>query len=257
MSSETVCPLRLAAALAACLALAGCTGNGTGLGLNLVSQDQLADMGRQDWQRLLATTPTSNNQSYQRRAEQVSMRLLRAAGLNAGEWEVRVFKDDQVNAFALPGQKIGVYEGLFNYAKTDAQLAAVIGHEIAHNLQGHAAERVSTQMATEAGTGILGAVLGASGIGGSDLIAAALGTGAQYGLILPYSRNQELEADRIGLLMMARAGYDPQAAIELWQNMKEAGAQPPTFLSTHPGTEDRIAALQKLMPEAKAAYKPS
>ena len=167
-----------------------------------------------------------------------------------------MFQGQEANAFALPGQKIGVYDGLFQYAKTDAQLAAVIGHEIAHNLEGHAAERVSTQMATEAGTSILGSVFGATGIGNSELIAAALGTGAQYGLLLPYSRNQELEADRAGLMMMARAGYDPQAAIELWQNMKQAGAQPPTFMSTHPGTADRIAALQKLLPEARAAYKP-
>lgn len=256
MPTMTVRPLCLAAALAGSLALAGCAGNSTGLGLNLVSQEQLVELGQQDWQRLIQSTPATTNASYQRRAEQISARLLRAASLDPAGWEVRVFKGQEANAFALPGQKIGVYEGLFQYVKTDAQLAAVIGHEIAHNLEGHAAERVSTQMATDAGTSILGAVAGASGVGGSEMIAAALGTGAQYGLLLPYSRNQELAADRAGLLMMARAGYDPQAAIELWQNMKQAGNEPPTFMSTHPGTTDRIAALQKLMPEAKAAYKP-
>ncbi|MBP2299209.1 M48 family metallopeptidase [Azospirillum picis] len=246
-----------AGAIAAAVALTGCAGDRTGLGLNLVSQEQLSDMGRQDWQRLLSTTKASTNADYQRRAEQVSMRLLRAAGLDAGAWEVRVFQGEEANAFALPGQKIGVYEGLFQYARTDAQLAAVIGHEIAHNLEGHAAERVSTQMASEAGAGLLGAALGAGGVAGSQEIAAALGTGAQYGLILPYSRNQELEADRIGLMMSARAGYDPRAAVELWQNMRQTGSQPPVFMSTHPGIDDRIGQLNRLMPEALAVYKPA
>ncbi|HYH21420.1 MAG TPA: M48 family metallopeptidase [Azospirillum sp.] len=254
MRNETIRSLRLAAMVAGCLALAGCGNGATGFGLNLVSQDQLADLGKQDWQRLVATTRPSDNPSYRRRAEQVSMRLLRAAGLDANQWEVRVFEGDQANAFALPGQKIGVYEGLFRYAENDAQLAAVIGHEIAHNLEAHAAERVSTQMASEAGAGILGAVLGAGGVPGGRQIAAALGTGAQYGLILPYSRNQELEADRIGLMLMARAGFDPREAIDLWTNMRQAGAQPPVFLSTHPGIDDRIGQLKRLMPEALDTY---
>lgn len=256
MPNERTRTLRLAAMMAGCLALAGCGGGATGLGLNLVSQEQLADLGKQDWQRLVSSTPATNNQSYQRRAEEVSARLLRAAGLDASKWEVRVFQREEANAFALPGQKIGVYEGLFRYARNDAQLAAVIGHEIAHNLDAHAAERVSTQMASEAGAGIVGAALGAGGVPGSQQIAAALGTGAQYGLILPYSRNQELEADRDGLMLMARAGYDPREAVALWGNMRQAGSEPPVFLSTHPGIDDRIGQLNRLMPEALKLYAP-
>lgn len=254
MPNESMRSLRFAAMMAGCLALVGCGGGATGLGLNLVSQEQLADLGRQDWQRLVSTTRPSGNPSYQRRAEEVSTRLLRAAGLESGQWEIRVFEGDDANAFALPGQKIGVYEGLFRYARTDAQLAAVIGHEIAHNLEAHAAERVSTQMASEAGAGIVGAALGAGGVPGGERIAAALGTGARYGLILPYSRNQELEADRVGLMMMARAGYDPREAVELWSNMRQAGSRQPVFLSTHPGIDDRIGQLNRLMPEALNAY---
>ena len=257
MSNETIRPLRIVAMMAGCLALAGCGGGGaTGLGLNLVSQEQLADLGQQDWQRLVSTTRPSGNATYQRRAEEVSSRLLQAAGLDAGQWEVRVFEGDEANAFALPGRKIGVYEGLFRYAKNDAQLAAVIGHEIAHNQEAHAAERVSTQMASEAGAGIVGAALGAGGVPGSEQIAAALGTGAQYGLILPYSRNQELEADRVGLMMMARSGYDPREAVALWGNMRQSGTEPPVFLSTHPGIDDRIGQLNRLMPEALKVYAP-
>ncbi|MCM8737842.1 M48 family metallopeptidase [Azospirillum sp. A1-3] len=256
MPNERTRALRLAAMLGGCLALAGCGGGATGLGLNLVSQEQLADLGKQDWQRLVSSTPATTNQSYQRRAEEVSARLLRAAGLDASKWEVRVFQGEEANAYALPGQKIGVYEGLFRYAKNDAQLAAVVGHEIAHNLDAHAAERVSTQMASEAGAGIVGAALGAGGVPGSQQIAAALGTGAQYGLILPYSRNQELEADRDGLMLMARAGYDPREAVALWGNMRQAGSEPPVFLSTHPGIDDRIGQMNRLMPEALKLYAP-
>ncbi|HEV7370162.1 M48 family metallopeptidase, partial [Arenibaculum sp.] len=157
-----------------------------------------------------------------------------------------------------PGGKIGVYEGMFQVAENEAQLAAVVGHEIAHNQAQHAQQRLSSQAATELGTQVLGAVLQGGNVGGGQQIAALLGAGAQYGLILPYSRNQELEADRLGLLMMARAGYDPRAAVQLWRNMGAAGgARPPEFMSTHPGPESRIARLEELVPEAQAVYEGS
>ncbi|MGQ9368633.1 M48 family metallopeptidase [Azospirillum sp. ST 5-10] len=255
MPTEVNRTLRVAGALAGCLALTACADGATGIGVNLVTQDQLAGAGQEEWQRLRATTPASDDPSYQRRAEAVSGRLLQAAGLNPGEWEVAVFDDDQANAFALPGQKIGVYAGLFRYARTDAQLAAVIGHEIAHNLEAHAAERASAQLATETGVSLLGTALGMGGVAGGQQLAAILGTGAQYGLILPYSRNQELEADAVGLTIMARAGYDPREALTFWRNMQQdSGPRPPVFLSTHPGPEDRIAALERLMPQALEAY---
>lgn len=242
--------------LASLGALSGCAGDSTGLGLNLVSQDQLSEMGRQTWAEHVRELPPSRNATYQAAARQVSERILAAAGQNPRAWEVRVFASPQANAFALPGNKIGVYEGLFRYAENEAQLAAIIGHEVAHNLEEHAAERVSSQVATEAGTRILGSALAMGGLGGADQIAALLGAGAQYGLILPYSRNQELESDRIGLMLMARAGYDPRAAIELWRNMSRAGERPPEFLSTHPGPENRIRQLEALMPQALQAYGP-
>ncbi len=244
-----------AGALLLAATLGGCAADGTGLGLNLVSQDQLAGMGEKAWVQQVRETPQSRNATYQRAARQVSDRLLRAAGQDPGDWEVRVFAAPQANAFALPGNKIGVYEGLFRHARNEDQLAAVIGHEIAHNLQEHAAERVSTQMVTEAGSQLLGTALGVAGVGGGEAAAALLGAGAQYGLILPYSRNQELEADRIGLLIMARAGYDPRAAVELWQNMSAEGGRPPEFMSTHPGTENRIRQLEEFMPQALAEYR--
>ena len=243
-----------ALALSAAVPLGGCAGDATGFGLNLVSQEQLADMGRTTWARTVQETPPSRDQRLTAAAREVSARILKAAGQNASAWEVRVFASPEANAFALPGNKIGVYEGMFGVAKNEAQLAAVLGHEVAHNLLEHAAQRVSTQIATEAGTQILGSALAIGGLGGAEELAALLGAGAQYGLILPYSRNQELEADRIGLRLMAQAGYDPRAAVELWRNMAEAGARQPEFLSTHPGPENRIRQLEGLMPEALAVY---
>lgn len=236
--------------------LTGCAGEGqTGLGLNLVSPEQVRELGLESWQKLRAETPPSDNRTYQAALHKVGSRLLAAAGENPDAWEMVVFEGDSANAFALPGNKIGVYEGLFRYAKNEAQLAAVVGHEIAHNQQNHAAERLSSTAATQIGVQLVGAALGAGGYGNADTIAALLGAGAQYGVILPYGRNQELEADRLGLMLMARAGYDPHAAVALWQNMAAVGNRQPEFLSTHPGPENRIAQLERLMPEAMAVYR--
>ncbi|WP_207476917.1 M48 family metallopeptidase [Arenibaculum pallidiluteum] len=250
---------RRAAALlvAAAASLSGCVDGGTGFGLNLVSQEQLADMGRQSWEQITQETPSSRDATLNAAARNVSARILSAAGQNPQQWEVRVFASPDANAFALPGNKIGVYEGLFRFAKNEDQLAAVIGHEVGHNLRQHAAERVSTQLATEAGTQILSSALALGGMGGAQEISALLGAGAQYGLILPYSRNQELDADRVGLELMARAGYDPRQAVELWRNMAQSGERQPEFVSTHPGPENRIRQLEALMPEALAIYRSS
>ena len=249
--------LRLAAGPLAALALAACAGDSTGLGINLVSDSKVAEMAAPAWEKIRSETPESTNATYKQAARNVSNRLLAAAGHDPSQWEVVVFQGKEANAFALPNAKIGVYEGMFNTAESEAQLAAVLGHEIAHVEERHSAERVNSQMATELGVQVAGALLGASAGGDPQMVAGLLGAGAQYGLVLPYGRNQELEADRLGLMLMAKAGYDPRESVNLWQNMgKGGGAAPPTFLSTHPGHEQRIAQLQQLMPQALAQYRP-
>lgn len=250
--------LRWALAPMTALALAGCETDSTGLGVNLVSQNQVVEMAQPAWEKLKAETPQSNNATYLQAARNVSNRLLQAAGQDPSKWEVVVFQGSQANAFALPNAKIGVFEGMFQTAQNEAQLAAVIGHEIAHVQARHSTERVNSEMATQLGIQVAGAVLGSSVGVSPEAAAGLLGAGAQYGLILPYGRNQELEADRLGLMLMARAGYDPRQSVALWQNMgKAGGSAPPTFLSTHPGHEQRIAQLQQLMPQALAEYRPA
>lgn len=245
----------VAAATAAPLALTACAGSdGTGLGLNLVSQDQVQQMGIESWARLKAETQRSDNVGYQASLEQVGGRVLSAIGENPAAWEMVVFEGDEANAFALPGNKIGVFEGMFQYARNEAQLAAIIGHEIAHNQQHHAAERVNTELGTQLGLQAVGAALQVGNVAYANQIAGALGMGAQYGVILPYGRNQELEADRLGLMSMARAGYDPREAVGLWENMREAGPRPAEFMSTHPSPDNRIARLQQMMPSALQVY---
>jgi len=139
----------------------------------------------------------------------------------------------------------------------EAELAAVMGHEIGHVDENHAAERVNSQAATELGVNLAGIALGSASGTDPQAVASLLGMGAQVGLLLPYSRNQELEADRLGLTSMAKAGYDPRAAVALWQKMQAQGDRPPTFLSTHPGPEQRIERLQRLMPQALETYRRS
>jgi predicted Zn-dependent protease len=244
--------MRLSFTLAILISLAGC--GGTGLGLDLVPEQQAEAMGIEAWQAIRTETPVSTNAEYRQRAEKVSARLLQAAGKNPSEWEVVVFGSNEVNAFALPGRKIGIHEGMMRMARTDDQLAAVIGHEIAHVDARHPSERISSQMATQAGVDVAGSLLGASLGTDPRMIAGLLGAGAQFGVLLPYSRNQELEADSLGLRMMAKAGYDPREAVALWEGMKSVGDRAPAFLSTHPAPDARIKQLQAQMPEALKAY---
>lgn len=175
------------------------------------------------------------------------------------QWEVTVIKDDKtMNAFALPGGKIAVYTGIFPVAKTEAGLAAVLGHEVTHALARHGAERMSQGELTNAALQVIGAAAGASGMNPtlSQGAMAALGAGAQVGVLLPFSRAHESEADYIGILLAADAGYDPRESVHLWERMAQltrAGG-PSEFLSTHPGHETRIAQLKKWMPEAMGIY---
>lgn len=245
----------LAAALGLALFLGGCAQQGTGFGLDLVPDADVRALGLKEWQDLRGQTPASDDKAARARVEQVARRVLAGAGENPAAWEVVLFKSAEINAFALPGNKIGVFEGMLAVAETDDQLAAVIGHEIGHNKAAHAKQRLNTQAATEIGVNILSATLGGAD---QETTAALLGAGAQYGIVLPYSRNQESEADLMGLHYMARAGYDPRAAVTLWQRMEQAsGAAPPAFMSTHPATGERIRAIEAELPRALAEFRPS
>jgi predicted Zn-dependent protease len=175
------------------------------------------------------------------------------------QWEVIVIKDDKtMNAFALPGGKIAVYTGLFPVARTEAGLAAVLGHEVVHALARHGAERMSQGQLTNAALQVAEAAAGVSGGGGmvSQAAMAALGAGAQVGVLLPFSRKHESEADYIGILLATEAGYDPRESVSLWERMGQLskGGGPAEFLSTHPSHETRIDQLKKWMPEAMGLY---
>ncbi|NBC47055.1 MAG: M48 family metalloprotease [Gammaproteobacteria bacterium] len=190
--------------------------------------------------------------------QRVGGRISEIAALPNARWEFVLFEEDSPNAFALPGGKVGIYTGILPVTKNEAGLATVISHEIAHAAARHGAERMSHGMLVQLGGAGLSAALGSDAGVTGDLIMQAYGVGSQLGVMLPYSRTQELEADELGLLYMARAGYDPREAIAFWKrfaahNAKRGGA-PPEFLSTHPLDQRRIAQLQRLMPRAVAEY---
>ena len=175
------------------------------------------------------------------------------------QWEVTVIKDDKTaNAFALPGGKMAVYTGIFPVAKTEAGLAAVMGHEVVHALARHGAERMSQGQVANVGLQVVGAAIGMSG--GNPMLGqaamAALGLGAQVGVLLPFSRKHESEADYVGILLAADAGYVPRESVALWERMAQlcAGGGPAEFLSTHPSHDTRIDQLKEWMPEALAIY---
>jgi predicted Zn-dependent protease len=173
------------------------------------------------------------------------------------KWDFNTVNSTDVNAWCMPGGKVVVYTGILPLTKDDAGLAVVLGHEIAHAIAGHGNERMSQQLAIEAAGIGLDVYMQQKPQQTRDIFMSAFGVGSQLG-ILAYSRQQELEADRLGLIFMAMAGYDPERAISFWQEMaKSGGTKPPEFLSTHPSDEHRIAQIRKLMPEAKKYYEPA
>lgn len=168
-------------------------------------------------------------------------------------WETVVFESDSSNAFALPGGKIGVNTGMLEVAKNQDQLATVIGHEIAHVLARHANERISSTYAADVSLRIVSGAMGASS--DKSRIMGLLGLGTKYGMLLPYNRDREAEADILGLELMAKAGYDPRASVQLWRNMAAANpGSPPEFLSTHPSHQTRIAGLQHRVGQVMPTY---
>lgn len=240
--------LGCAAGAAALPLLAGCDE----LPFDLVSDETAARMGLEAWQQITAQTPRSEDPALQSALDRVAGRLLSAAGEDPGAWEAVAFGSPEVNAFALPGRRIGVFEGMFRVAGSEAQLAAVVGHEIGHVQAEHGQERITAQLTKEFGLRLVALLLQLGDVEFAREIAAALGLGVQYGLVLPYSRGQELEADRLGLLTMAAAGYEPGAAVELWRRMEAAGGQRlPEFLATHPAPQSRIEAIRAMLPEVR------
>lgn len=250
---------RFAVSLILGAVVAACTTSPTGRSqLQFFPEEQVAEMGASAFQQLKQQTPTVEDPALQQYVACVADDVTDALGGEYAQqqWDVAVFKDESANAFALPGGKIGVHTGLLDVAETPAQLATVLAHEVGHVIAEHGNERMSTAFATQAGLQVAQAIAGAAGAERQQLAMGLLGLGAQVGVILPFSRVQESEADEIGLELMAKAGYDPRAAVELWQNMaSQGGGQPPEFLSTHPAHGTRIEDLQEDMDQALALYR--
>ena len=224
--------------------------------LTLISDSEMDAMGVQSFAQIKQQTTITTNKNIQQYVSCIADRIIPHVkqNPNPSQWEVVVFEDDQANAFALPGYKIGVYTGLLKYAKNQDQLAAVMGHEVAHVIAKHGNERVSSQMATQTGLDVAAALLGGEQSEGNSLILAGLGLGAQYGIVLPFSRSHESEADLIGLTLIAKAGFNPEESVNLWLNMSQAGGAPPEFMSTHPSNKTRIKQLKKRIPKVLPDY---
>jgi len=229
----------------------------------LISEDAEVQMGEQSYAQVLndPNVRISTNPAEVNPVQRVAKRIIVAAKKSkyaerakSFNWEVKVIKDDRTkNAWALPGGKIAFYTGIFPEAKNENGLAAIMGHEVVHALARHGAERMSQQSTAQLGLSVVSIALGMGPVG-SQLASQAVG----IGVLLPFSRAHESEADYIGLLLAAEAGYDPRESVRLWQRMAQSSqGAPPEFLSTHPANETRISDLQQWMPEAMAIYERS
>jgi predicted Zn-dependent protease len=230
------------------------TGRATRVALSSEQEDQL---GLQSYSEVLSQVEVVPGGAEHDMVVRVAQRLAAVTGPAAKDfnWQVNLVKSPQVNAFCLPGGKIVVYTGILPYTKTEAGLATVMGHEMAHAVARHGSQRLLRTSVTQ--TLLTGANFSMGNMDPQQrqAILAALGAGAQYGVVLPFSREHETEADEMGLLYMARAGYDPQEAIAFWERMSNSGgAQPPEFASDHPSHGHRIEDLKAFMPKAMAEY---
>lgn len=229
--------------------------------LKLYSSQQLAGMGQQTFDGMKAeqkvSSKTVTNQFVNCVADAITKHVPNS--VFNGQWEVVVFDDPQVNAFALPGGKIGVYTGLLDVAQNQEQLAAVIGHEVGHVIAEHGNERMSSSTLIGIGMEATNVLLQANEIANNNLIMAAIGAGVQVGVQLPFSRTHESEADLIGLELMAQSGFAPGQAVALWQNMAKAGGEQrqPELLSTHPLPTTRIDNIEKHLPIAMKMFNES
>lgn len=251
--------IKTLAAVSVAALLGGCATSPTGRNqVLLYSSDQLAQMGDQAFSSMKEELKVSNQRVENAYVECVADAITPYVPKEVydGQWEVVVFDDEQVNAFALPGGKIGVYTGLLNVAQNQDQLAAVIGHEVGHVIAQHGNERMSQGTLINMGSQAVGQVLAANEVPQTGPIMAAIGLGMQVGVQLPFSRAHESEADVIGLQLMAKSGFDPRQSVNLWQNMEAAsgGERPMEMLSTHPAPQTRISNLQANMEPALADY---
>lgn len=228
---------------------AGCATSPTGRNQLLVfPPDQLDAMGVQAFDKMRSELTVDTDPAINDYVRCVANAITDEVSLKGTTWEVVVFKDDSPNAFALPGGKMGVYTGMLKVADNQNQLAAVLGHEVGHVLAQHGNERMSQQQLTNV-------ALAAGSVYLDPYSMQALGLGAQVGILLPYSRTHESEADVIGLDLMAEAGFDPRQSVQLWKNMAKAGGgAPPEFLSTHPASSTRIDNLLSHMAGALKIY---
>jgi predicted Zn-dependent protease len=215
--------------------------------IGLASEQQLVQLSFSAWEEQKAKTPISRDPALNARLQRVGQRIAAAAGRQNQNWEFVVFDSPEKNAFVLPGNKVGFYKGLMQIADSDDQIAAVMGHEVGHVTGRHALERFSQGTAAQLGLAVGGAVAG-SAIENQQirtLTLAAVGLGVQVGVLLPFSRLQESEADRIGVDYMQAAGYDVRQSITFWQRMnQQGGSRPPQWLSTHPDPVERMNSLR-------------
>jgi predicted Zn-dependent protease len=224
--------------------------------LRLFPADEMTAMGVAAYAQMKAEKPQSQDASAIRLVTCVARAVAAEAGGARAprSWEITVFQDDSATAFALPGGKIGVHTGLLRVAADPSQLATVIGHEVAHVLADHGNERASTIFVAQSGLQLIEEMSGPPSPQRNQVL-AVLGLGAEVGVLLPFSRTQEREADLLGLDLMAEAGFDPRASVPLWRNMGRAGgASPPEFLSTHPTHTSRIRELEERIPSALEIY---
>ncbi len=251
-------PVRITAVLLLTLLIAACATSPLGRKqLILLPEAQMTEMGATAFREIQKEKPTLGPGPTLNYVQCVAEAITRQLPSSAPQqWQLSVFRDEEPNAFALPGGKLGVNSGIVELSQNPSQLATVVAHEVAHVVADHPNERVSTQYATQTGLDLLEAISGGGGGGERQQLFALLGMGAQVGVILPFSRRQEQEADLYGLDLMARAGFDPRESLEFWQRMQEkANGSPPEFLSTHPSGTSRISELRDRIPKAMDIYR--
>ncbi|WP_286261655.1 M48 family metallopeptidase [Thalassotalea atypica] len=252
---------KFALTLTSLLLISACSTSSTGRQqVMLYSSNELGKMGAQSFEQMKEKEKVNQNATINAYVRCVADAIIPHVpkSTHQGNWEIVVFESEQINAFALPGGKIGVYTGILEVATTDDQLAAIMGHEVAHVIEGHSNERLSSGQLGQLGMAAAGAVLATQDVDNKALWMAGLGLGLQYGVLMPYGRAHESEADIVGQKLMAKAGFDPSASIDLWRNMAKASkGAPPEFLSTHPSNQTRINQLSANLSSAQQYYSDS